>query len=235
MKDDMSGFCELIVCEDPTAESACRSLMDWFIRLVPDPQWVSDRVEAAFIQLAVLPLVQSALNQTPSDQLGGEAAVTAFTALPASPPVVAILHLQTDEVVDVQVVYRKQRQHVDSVQATLEGPRRVVGATNDHIFQFQDLSAPFHVAAHHASRPRLYADADREVTEDLVARATHGDGGHLVAKMLECRRSQESHVWEILVELIGLDPLEASWKLAVIMYEDVPQLVEKFVKDQAAD
>ncbi|GMF50263.1 unnamed protein product [Phytophthora fragariaefolia] len=287
LKDDMSGFCKLIVCEDPTAESACRCLIDWFMRFGPVPQWVSDRgthfknkllgllrkcygsahhfttaycpwsngsvevvnrvllkcLRAMLSELklhlsnwsTVLPLVSSALSQTPSDRLGGVAPVTAFTALPASPPVVAILHPQTDEVFDVQVVYRKQRQHVDSDQAALEGPRRVVGTINDHIFQVQDLSVPFHVATHHASRLRLYAEADREVTEDLVAQAMHGDGGHLVAKVLECRLGQESHVWEILVEWIGLDPLEASWEPAAIMYEDVPQLVETFVKDQAAD
>ncbi|GMF31124.1 unnamed protein product [Phytophthora fragariaefolia] len=43
LKDDMRGFCELIVCPDPTAESACRCLMDRFMRFGPVPQWVSDR------------------------------------------------------------------------------------------------------------------------------------------------------------------------------------------------
>ncbi|POM63583.1 Hypothetical protein PHPALM_20991 [Phytophthora palmivora] len=218
----------------------------------------------------VLPLVQSALNQTPSDRLGGVAPTT--------------------EVFDVQAVYTKQREHIAAVQASLEdmhqtlshqaeqrraqardrraakrgvdmanyeigdfvlvaqvtgranklavhwrGPRRVVRTLSDYVFKVQDLSAPFQVTTHHASRLRFYAEAGRDVTEDLIAQAMHGDGGHLVSKLLQCRLGQESHIWEILVEWVGLDPLEASQEPATVMYEGVPKLVEKFVMDQEID
>ncbi|POM58941.1 DNA/RNA polymerase [Phytophthora palmivora] len=172
LKDDMSGYCELVVCADPTAEATCRCLLDWFKRFGPVPQWVSDqgthfknqllemlqksydgshhfttaycswangsvevmnrlllkRLRAMLSELklhisdwsTVLPLVQSALNQIPSDRLGGVAPVTAFTALPASPPIHSILHPQTTEVFDVQAEYTEQRDHIAAVQASVE-------------------------------------------------------------------------------------------------------------------
>ncbi|KAE9025826.1 hypothetical protein PR002_g11067 [Phytophthora rubi] len=89
--------------------------------------------------------------------------------------------------------------------------------------------APFAISTHHASRLKFYADASRNVTEDLVAQAMHADGGHLVSKLVKCRMGPETHTWEIQVEWIGLDPLEASWEPATIIYEDVPELVKRFV------
>lgn len=339
LKDDMSSYCELIVCDEATADTACRGLLDWFKRFGPVTQWVSDRgthfknqvlqqVQKSFGSVhhfttaycpwangtvevvnrlllrclramlselklhpsewpSVVPLVQSALNQMPADRLGGIAPVTAFTALPATPPIATILRPASTEVMNVDTVYQKQREHLLKVQASLQdmhrqvtdeaekrrsqarkrreakngvtmvnfeigdfvlvaqvtgrvnklavhwrGPRRIVRALTDYVFEVQDLSAPFQITTHHASRLRLYAEKDREVTEDLVAQAMHGDGGHLVAKILQCRLGQESHVWEIQVEWVGLDPLEASWEPAQILYEDVPQLVERFVIGQ---
>ncbi|POM64854.1 LOW QUALITY PROTEIN: Hypothetical protein PHPALM_19574 [Phytophthora palmivora] len=336
----MTGYCELVVCGDPTAQAPCRCLLDWFKRFGPVPQWVSDQGTHYKNQLlemlqksygsahhfttaycpwangtvevmnrlllkclrdilselklhisdwsTVLPLVQSVLNRTPSDRLGGVAAVTAFTALPASLPIHSILHPQTTEVFDVQVVYTKQHEHIAAVQASLEdmrktlshqeeqrraqardrraakrgvdmanyeigdfvlvaqvigranklvvhwrGPRRVVRTLNDYVFEVQDLSAPFKVSTHHASRFRFYAEAGRDVTEDLVAQAMHGDGGHLVSKLLQRRLEQGSHIWEILVEWVGLD--RGVMGTTPIMCEGVPKLVEKFVMDMQID
>ncbi|KAE8951062.1 hypothetical protein PR002_g33089 [Phytophthora rubi] len=57
----------------------------------------------------------------------------------------------------------------------------------------------------------------------------HADGGHLVSKLVKCLMGPETHTWEIQVEWIGLDPLEASWEPATIIYEDVPEFVKRFV------
>ncbi|KAE9076591.1 hypothetical protein PF006_g28099 [Phytophthora fragariae] len=110
-----------------------------------------------------------------------------------------------------------------------KGPKRIVKALSDYVFEVLDLMAPFAISTHHASRLKFYADASRNVTEDLVAQAMHADGGHLVSKLVKCRMQPETHTWEIQVEWIGLDPLEASWEPATIIYEDVPELVKRFV------
>ncbi|ETK84859.1 hypothetical protein F441_10400 [Phytophthora nicotianae CJ01A1] len=40
---------------------------------------------------------------------------------------------------------------------------------------------PFELSTHHASRLKFYADASRDVTEDLIAQAMHAEGGHSVS------------------------------------------------------
>ncbi|OWZ24728.1 hypothetical protein PHMEG_000162 [Phytophthora megakarya] len=238
----------------------------------------------------VLPMVQTALNQMPADRLGGMAPVTAFAALPASSPILTILHPRSAEVMDVTRVYEQQKQHVVAVQGALEwmyrelsesakkrqeqararrtkkhgveiskfsigdfglvaqvtthsnklavhwrGPHRIINTLNDYIFEVQNISPSFEESTHHASRLRFYAESGRDVTEDLIEQAMHGDGGHIVSKLLRCRIGADSHVWEIEVEWVGLNPLEASWEPAAIMYEDVPGLIKKFVRQQSAD
>ncbi|KAE9206095.1 hypothetical protein PF005_g13139 [Phytophthora fragariae] len=159
---------------------------------------------------------------------------------------------------DVAAVVEKQRQHIADIRDSLtnmyrelsaeaakkrqqardrraskpvqwKGPKRIVKALSDYVFEVLDLMAPFAISTHHASRLKFYADASRNVTEDLVAQAMHADGGHLVSKLVKCRMQPETHTWEIQVEWIGLDPLEASWEPATIIYEDVPELVKRFV------
>ncbi|GMF18369.1 unnamed protein product [Phytophthora fragariaefolia] len=205
----------------------------------------------------ILPLAQSAFNQMPADRLGGVAPVTAFTALPASPPIHVILHSQTQVLFDVEAVYEKQRQHLADIRVALDNMHRAVTSVaekkreqararraeqsgvpmaNVKIGDFVlDVSSPFQVSTHHASRLQLYADSRRGVTDGSIAQAMHADGGHLVVKFLKCRLGAESHVWEIEVEWVGLDPLEASWEPAAIMFENVPQLVEQFVNSQPDD
>jgi transposase InsO family protein len=149
LKDDMSGFVELIACPRATAEETCTGLIDWFNRYGPVFQWISDRgthfknhvidllrasynsrhhfttaycpwsngtvevvnrlllrcMRALLSELRlhmtdwpkILPMVQAALNQMPADRLDGVAPVTAFTALPASSPVLTIMHPRTME------------------------------------------------------------------------------------------------------------------------------------------
>lgn len=80
------------------------------------------------------------------------------------------------------------------------GPKRVVRSLNDYTFEVQDLCAPYNVVARHASRLKFYRDSERGVTEDLIAHALHGEGGHLVDKLLECRLGQVAQQWEIHVQ-----------------------------------
>ncbi|GMF32060.1 unnamed protein product [Phytophthora fragariaefolia] len=195
----------------------------------------------------VLPVVQMALNHLPADRLGGEAPVTVFTALPAQTPVGALVHPRTQELVSLDWVAQKQKDHLVEIQEALanmhkkltetsekkreqallsranklaiqwKDPRRVVKILNDYTFEVQNMVEPFDIQVVHASRMKLYAEAGREVTEDLVQHIIHGEGGHLVERFIECRFGPELRAWEIKVKWFGLDELEASWEPVRIM------------------
>ncbi|KAF4035524.1 Calponin homology domain-containing proteinromo [Phytophthora infestans] len=107
------------------------------------------------------------------------------------------------------------------------GPKRIVSAENDYTFQVQDLVAPYTITVHHASRLKLYRNSQREVTEDILAHIHHGAGGHIVERLLDCRKGPEDY--ELNVQWVGLDPLEASWEPARVMIEDIPKLVASYV------
>ena len=268
LKDDLSGYVELIECASATADEVCAALTDWFKRFGTVQTWVSDRgthfknqvverlrkalsaqhhlilaycpwangtvevvnrlvlrcYKALLSELklgipqwpSVTPLVQAALNTMPADRLGGVEPLTAFTQLPATTPLTTIFNPRTKREVTVDWVHREQNEHVAAVSAALDnmhheyagaverkreqarqrrankrgvkmanfaegdfvlvgqvtskanklavtwrGPRRVVRALNDFTFEVEDLSAPFTVSTHHASRLKFYADAAR--------------------------------------------------------------------------
>lgn len=102
----------------------------------------------------------------------------------------------------------------------MAGPKRILTALNDYTFEVQDLVAPFTISTSHASRLQLYRDAARGHVEDLTEQAVHGEGGHLVEGMVECRLGLTAQRWETLVKRYGLDDMESSWEPADTIQED---------------
>ncbi|GMF40579.1 unnamed protein product [Phytophthora fragariaefolia] len=115
----------------------------------------------------------------------------------------------------------------NKLAVTWQGPKRVVRAITDYIYEVQDIVSPFALATHHASRLRYYQDGLQGVTQDLEAHALHAAGGHLVEQFLKVRLGASSRQWEILVEWVGLDPEEASWEPVAVMFQDVPELLKR--------
>ncbi|KAF4027458.1 hypothetical protein GN244_ATG20937 [Phytophthora infestans] len=68
-----------------------------------------------------------------------------------------------------------------------QGPKRIVRAVTAWIFEVEDLNPPQHITAHHVSRIRLFAETDREVTEDMLQYALHSQGGHCVEAYRDVR------------------------------------------------
>jgi transposase InsO family protein len=60
IKDDMSGFVELVACADATSDETYRALMDWFKRFGVVHQWVSD--QGAHFKNQVIERLQRALG-----------------------------------------------------------------------------------------------------------------------------------------------------------------------------
>ncbi|KAG2778310.1 hypothetical protein PC129_g11345 [Phytophthora cactorum] len=216
--------------------------------------------------------------------------VTAFTGLPGSSQLSALLPVNFAEGYTMSCVEKQQKRHLVDVRAALDtihqqrlmtsnsqnvqnrkraaaksgvrmanysvgdlvlaasaihsgnklavhwrGPKRVVRSLNDYTFEGQDLCASYARTARHASRLKFYRDSARGVTEDLLSHALHGEGGHLAEALVNCRLSSVSKQWEVFVQWIGLDPEEACWEPAEIIYEDVPKIVWAFVASSAQD
>lgn len=337
LKDDMSGYCELVECITADAETVQEALTDWFKRFGVVHQWVSDQgahfknkvidalrklvgshhhfvtaytpwangtvevvnrvllrcLKALLSELKLqvfewpllLPAVQSALNHTPADKLGNIAPVTAFTQLPASTPLKTITSPRLlVQGVTVEWVHAKQREQLQQTAAALEqmhkevsavaekkrqqgrerhdakrgviptnfqegdyvlvgrvltndnklalrwkGPQRIVRVIHDHTYEVQNLCPPYETSIRHASRLQLYRDKQLEVTSDLLDHIRHGEGGHLVQKLVELRRNPTTKGWEIQVLWVGLDPIEATWEPVEALYQDVPLLVDRFL------
>ncbi|GLE06818.1 hypothetical protein PINS_up016444 [Pythium insidiosum] len=109
------------------------------------------------------------------------------------------------------------------------GPKRIVAAHNDYTFDVQDLVPPYAVSIKHAARLQLYREAARRSLEELAEQAIHGEGGHLVETLLDCRLSPDTHKWPIKVKWYGLDELDTSWEPADAIKQDLPVIYQAFV------
>ncbi|GMF24233.1 unnamed protein product [Phytophthora fragariaefolia] len=72
--------------------------------------------------LALLPVVQAALNSMPADRLGGKALITAFTTLSGGTQLTSILHPRDPEEASVNWVAQEIQDHLESVRVALDGP-----------------------------------------------------------------------------------------------------------------
>jgi hypothetical protein len=108
------------------------------------------------------------------------------------------------------------------------GPYRVVRVVSDFLMEVQQLVQPYDITLHHACRLRVYAEADRELAEDLLDYVTHGDGGFHVEALLDLRESDGR--FEALVKWLGLEEAEASWEPVAALYEDIPVVMRRWAK-----
>ncbi|GMF34640.1 unnamed protein product [Phytophthora fragariaefolia] len=90
------------------------------------------------------------------------------------------------------------------------GPKRIVRALNDYMFEVQDLIEPYAITIRHAARLQLYREAAHGQVEELMEQAIHGEGSHLVEDLRACRLSPDTPQWELQVKSFGLDEVEAS-------------------------
>jgi hypothetical protein len=77
----------------------------------------------------LLPLVQSALNQQPADRLDGIAPTTAFTGLPATPPLTGLVHPDDARVESIDWITSESMRHVTELAHALHVMHKHVAAT----------------------------------------------------------------------------------------------------------
>jgi hypothetical protein len=106
-----------------------------------------------------------------------------------------------------------------------KGPCRVVAAKSNWLFDVQTLFDPVVTMTHHVSRLKFYVDKDCGNVEDLQSYAVAHQDTFLVDKLLECRCVQD--MWEIKVQWLGFDPIEATWEPLSVLQADVPVLLHQ--------
>jgi transposase InsO family protein len=105
-----------------------------------------------------------------------------------------------------------------------KGPCRVVAAKSNWLFDVQTLFEPVVTRTHHVSRLKFYVDKQCGDVEDLKCYAMAHQDTFLVDKLLECRCVKGE--WEIKVQWVGFDILEATWEPLSILQADVPVMVQ---------
>ncbi|RLN99825.1 hypothetical protein DYB28_000771 [Aphanomyces astaci] len=94
----------------------------------------------------------------------------------------------------------------------------------------QQLVPPDAISLHHASRLRMYCEGGLEVDKDLKAQIAFGDEGFYVDAIQGLR--MHDAVWQLKIKWYGLDDLESSQEPAISIYEDVPVLFRRWIKDR---
>ncbi|OWZ12735.1 hypothetical protein PHMEG_00014049 [Phytophthora megakarya] len=115
------------------------------------------------------------------------------------------------------------------------GLKKIFIALNDYTFEVQDIVVPFEVLICHAFRLQIYRKADLGREEELQEQETYGERGHLVEALRKCRLSPVTQPWEVKVKWFSLDKIEASWKPAEAIREDVPVLFQGYIDANISD
>ncbi|KAF0730987.1 hypothetical protein Ae201684_011539 [Aphanomyces euteiches] len=113
------------------------------------------------------------------------------------------------------------------------GPEQVTRVVTDYVMETQQLVPPYGVSLHHVCRMKMYAEAGREVTEDLLEHIAFGDGGFHVER-LDGVRVQDGH-YEVLVKWLGLEDEESSWEPAQNLLDDIPVVFVKWCESHRHD
>ncbi|ETV82531.1 hypothetical protein H257_05134 [Aphanomyces astaci] len=120
--------------------------------------------------------------------------------------------------------------HTGKLTLRWKGSYRVVKVVSDHPMKVQQLVPPDAISLHHASRLRMYCEGGLEVDKDLKAQIAFGDEGFYVDAIQDLR--MHDTVWQLKIKWYGLDDLESSQETAISIYEDVPVLFRRWIKDR---
>jgi hypothetical protein len=136
------------------------------------------------------------------------------------------------QVGDFVLVARVGADARDKTRARWIGPMRVVAALSEHVYSVQDLITE-DVHDIHADRLRFYSDKHLAMTEELNNLLAYQSGGYLVDAIAGHRNVDGE--WSFLVKWKGFEEAETTYEPAMQLYEDVPVLVRKYVKDLGSD
>ena len=122
-----------------------------------------------------------------------------------------------------------RRQPRNKLLVTWRGPFQITETIGTHLFVIKHLiDGTEHEV--HAQRLKFYCDESLEVSEEL-AEFIMGQGSVLtVEAFLDHRWNTTSLIFELLVKWKGFSALEQSWEPLLTLFEDVPKLVDDYMK-----
>uniref|UniRef100_H3H8F2 Chromo domain-containing protein n=1 Tax=Phytophthora ramorum TaxID=164328 RepID=H3H8F2_PHYRM len=120
----------------------------------------------------------------------------------------------------------------DKLQVTWVGPYRVVRA-DTHSFRVQHLVTGDELDVH-ASRLKMYADEDFEVTDELLEHVSAQGIVQAVDKLVSHRWNNDIKNYEIKVRWKGLESIEDSYEPLTDLEKEIRILVDNYVR-QAED
>lgn len=240
---------------------------------------------------SILPVVQSALNNTILKRLANRCPLTAFTGLPQDTPLSSIIR-KSNEIVkvhSVDIVKATRIANLKTLHSSLEsmhkevaeaasrkresavsshfrktnvqtvnfiegdyvlrgllprektrkpslkwiGPYRVIECRSNYLFVIEDLISKQRTEVH-GRRLKLFRNKSYNVTEDVMDHLKYQQGELLVIDSFQGIRSKNSDI-EILVRWRGFPISESDWVSVKTLKEDVPELLEDFIKDLSAN
>ncbi len=110
-------------------------------------------------------------------------------------------------------------------------PARIVASLNDWTFQFVGLRDGT-ISVRHASRLKFYHDVSWDVTAELLHDVAYVAGSHLVEKVLSISGYRDVIKWKARIRWHGLEDVEASSEPLKVMWEDIPLLINEWIKDK---
>ncbi len=110
------------------------------------------------------------------------------------------------------------------------GPYRVTRAVSDYVFECENLLSQKHSIIH-GNRLKFYSDSSLNVTEDLLDTIAHNEPQYnKVHALLDLRRNPSSGIFEVKTQWQGFDHEEPGWEPFEILREDIPEMLESFLK-----
>ncbi|KAF0739335.1 hypothetical protein Ae201684_004904 [Aphanomyces euteiches] len=107
------------------------------------------------------------------------------------------------------------------------GPAEITKVTSHWLYEIRNLVTG-DVREVHASRLKVYADSELNITSGLLAHLAHNSEGYEVEKIVAARYNVELRSFEVLIKWRGLVEVENTWEPADIISEDVPALFMAF-------
>ena len=128
---------------------------------------------------------------------------------------------------------KTKRERGAKISARWCGPYRVIACKSDYLFTIEDIVTGLQEEAH-GRRLKFFRNKNYEVKEDLLNHVAYQTSELMnVSKFLDLRKTKGTV--EVLTKWKGLDSSEDSWENIEVMREDVPVLIEEFLKTIAAN
>lgn len=227
----------------------------------------------------VIPIIQSAVNLSPSPQRKNIPPLTAFSGLKPRQPINTFIRSDTAQVITVEQATMERLKNMTElintmdnlhpvVQTSLQnnrerlrqhmskgkmpnfeegdfvlvardnfhkgeklclrwrGPRRVIKAVNDWLYQIEDLRNGA-IETAHASRLKFYSDSAFDSTA-IMSHVMHSETGMPVARLMKFVECPDGI--KVQVRWKGLSPLEDTLEPLQNVYEDVPRMLHKLME-----